>query len=117
MISSLDPSPSVTHGNERPPVEVSLPFLDTVVSGASHRIRALSALSGSLTDALDPENAAHLLERQPSRGSPPRMRSSSRSVHDEKIDALLIMPTRRPFGPLDLPGSSRPSTPARRSRT
>jgi signal transduction histidine kinase len=34
------------------------------VSGASRRLRALSALSGSLTDALDPEEAANLVEQQ-----------------------------------------------------
>ena len=31
------------------------------VSGASHRLRALSALSGSLTDALTPADAANLV--------------------------------------------------------
>ena len=34
------------------------------VSGASHRLRALAALSGSLTDALNPDDAANLVERQ-----------------------------------------------------
>jgi hypothetical protein len=34
------------------------------ISGASQRLRALSVLSGSLTDALDPEDAAQLVERQ-----------------------------------------------------
>ena len=34
------------------------------VSGASHRLRALSALSGSLTDALTPADAANLVERK-----------------------------------------------------
>jgi len=34
------------------------------ISGASQRLRALSALSGSLTDALGPEDAAQLVERQ-----------------------------------------------------
>ena len=35
-----------------------------IVSGASRRLRALSALSGSLTDALDPEEAANLVEQK-----------------------------------------------------
>jgi GAF domain-containing protein len=35
-----------------------------VVSGASRRLRALAALSGSLTDALSPEQAANLVEKQ-----------------------------------------------------
>jgi signal transduction histidine kinase len=35
-----------------------------VISGASRRLRALSALSGSLTDALHPEEAANLVERK-----------------------------------------------------
>src|SRR5687767_15786918 len=34
------------------------------VSGASRRLRALSALSGSLTDALHPEEAANLVEQK-----------------------------------------------------
>jgi signal transduction histidine kinase len=34
------------------------------VSGASRRLRALAALSGSLTDALTPEEAANLVERK-----------------------------------------------------
>jgi signal transduction histidine kinase len=34
------------------------------VSGASERLRALAALSGSLTDALGPESAANLVEQQ-----------------------------------------------------
>lgn len=34
------------------------------VSGASHRLRALAALSGSLTDALSPTDAADLVERK-----------------------------------------------------
>jgi signal transduction histidine kinase len=36
----------------------------TEISGASRRLRALAALSGSLTDALSPEDAANLVERQ-----------------------------------------------------
>ena len=34
------------------------------VSGASQRLRALAALSGSLTDALGPEDAANLVEQK-----------------------------------------------------
>src|SRR5687767_947011 len=34
------------------------------ISGASRRLRALAALSGSLTDALDPEEAADLVEQK-----------------------------------------------------
>ena len=34
------------------------------VSGASRRLRALAALSGSLTDALTPESAADLVSRR-----------------------------------------------------
>src|SRR5690242_13963246 len=34
------------------------------ISGASVRLRALAALSGSLTDALGPQDAADLVERQ-----------------------------------------------------
>lgn len=35
-----------------------------LISGASRRLRALSALSGSLTDALNPEEAANLVEQK-----------------------------------------------------
>ena len=34
------------------------------ISGASHRLRALAALSGSLTDSLSPEDAAALVEKK-----------------------------------------------------
>src|SRR5881275_3328706 len=37
---------------------------DASVSGASRRLRALAALSGSLTDALYPKEAADLVERE-----------------------------------------------------
>ena len=37
---------------------------DEVVSGASRRLRALAALSGSLTDALSPEEAANLVQQK-----------------------------------------------------
>ncbi len=36
----------------------------TPISGASRRLRALAALSGSLTDSLNPEDAANLVEQQ-----------------------------------------------------
>ena len=39
-------------------------FNNDGVSGASRRLRALAALSGSLTDALGPEEAANLVERK-----------------------------------------------------
>ena len=48
-----------------PGVELVPPFIQAYgISGASRRLRALSALSGSLTDALGPEDAAQLVERQ-----------------------------------------------------
>jgi signal transduction histidine kinase len=37
---------------------------EKVVSGASRRLRALAALSGSLTDALDPSDAVELVEKK-----------------------------------------------------
>jgi signal transduction histidine kinase len=40
------------------------PFTSDGVSGASRRLRALAALSGSLTDALGPEEAADLVEQK-----------------------------------------------------
>jgi signal transduction histidine kinase len=40
------------------------PVLAEQVSGASARLRALAALSGSLTDALGPQDAANLVEQQ-----------------------------------------------------
>jgi signal transduction histidine kinase len=49
----------------RPDVERVAPLIESFrISGASQRLRALSALSGSLTDALGPEDAAQLVERQ-----------------------------------------------------
>ena len=48
-----------------PPHTVELtPGSGEQVSGASTRLRALAALSGSLTDALGPEDAANLVEQQ-----------------------------------------------------
>lgn len=50
---------------ERPRVERGAPLVQPYpISGASQRLRALAALSGSLTDALGPEDAAQLVERQ-----------------------------------------------------
>ena len=46
------------------PVFDSAHCLDEAVSGASRRLRALATLSGSLTDALGPDEAAHLVEKQ-----------------------------------------------------
>ena len=54
--SSWGPTPRGLVQTESPP--------DSVVSGASRRLRALAALSGSLTDALGPGDAADLVERQ-----------------------------------------------------
>jgi signal transduction histidine kinase len=48
---------------EPPPLQAT-PGTHEIVSGASRRLRALSALSGSLTDALDPEEAANLVEQK-----------------------------------------------------
>jgi hypothetical protein len=47
--------------------EHALLHVDTTsipVSGASRRLRALAALSGSLTDSLDPKDAATLVEQR-----------------------------------------------------
>ena len=38
--------------------------MSELVSGASQRLRALAALSGSLTDALSPEDAVALVEHE-----------------------------------------------------
>lgn len=47
-----------------PPTYDVPPLSPEVISGASRRLRALSALSGSLTDALHPEEAADLVEQK-----------------------------------------------------
>lgn len=49
-----------------PPPDDSTPLSarPEAISGASRRLRALSALSGSLTDALHPEDAANLVEQK-----------------------------------------------------
>ncbi len=65
MISSLDDSPSVAPATGLAALDLALPLLHSVgISGASRRLRALSALSGSLTDALGPGEAAQLVELQ-----------------------------------------------------
>jgi len=62
-----DDMPRVAQPRVSPPADYHLP--PSTRSGdsshsASHRLRALAALSGSLTDALAPEEAAALIERQ-----------------------------------------------------
>ena len=65
MISSPDDQPPVAAATGLPVLALPPPpLLPEGISGASHRLRALSALSGSLTDALDPEEAAQLVELQ-----------------------------------------------------
>ena len=65
MHSSPDELPSVASATGPPALAFAPPLPSSVgISGASHRLRALSTLSGSLTDALDPEEAAHLVEMQ-----------------------------------------------------
>ena len=65
MISSLDESPPVVAATGLEALDVAPLLLHSVgISGASHRLRALSALSGSLTDALGPAEAAQLVELQ-----------------------------------------------------
>jgi len=68
-----DPSdPTAVRSRERAEYQASLPGrspaagdpIAGAISGASRRLRALAALSGSLTDALSPEDAADLVERQ-----------------------------------------------------
>ena len=64
-------TPSEHHGVRAGPRNVTRdqqPYLgyapDEVISGASRRLRALAALSGSLTDALSPEEAANLVQQK-----------------------------------------------------
>jgi signal transduction histidine kinase len=65
MISSLDDSPSVAPPIGLATLGLAPPVLHAAgISGASHRLRALAALSGSLTDALGPGEAAQLVELQ-----------------------------------------------------
>ncbi len=47
-----------------PDASIRNPLTSDGVSGASRRLRALAALSGSLTDALDPAEAADLVEQK-----------------------------------------------------
>jgi len=65
MNSSPDDPPSVAAATGFPVLALAPPLLlPESISGASYRLRALSTLSGSLTDALDPEEAAQLVELQ-----------------------------------------------------
>jgi signal transduction histidine kinase len=59
---TLPPSESLHRGPARTPPLRDVAPLPGPVSGASQRLRALAALRGSLTDALDPEEAASLVE-------------------------------------------------------
>jgi signal transduction histidine kinase len=61
--SSDVPSPSDPETSARR-TPVAQPPAAERVSGASQRLRALAVLSGSLTDALGPEDAADLVERE-----------------------------------------------------
>jgi signal transduction histidine kinase len=61
MFASAEGYESVGAGNETP--ERSR-YTSDGVSGASRRLRALAALSGSLTDALSPKEAADLVEQK-----------------------------------------------------
>jgi signal transduction histidine kinase len=64
-MSASGESRSSAPPRRRPGVERVAPLIESFgISGASQRLRALSALSGSLTDALGPEDAARLVERQ-----------------------------------------------------
>jgi len=64
--------PTAVRSRERAEYPAPLPGRSTApgdpigaaISSASRRLRALAALSGSLTDALSPEDAADLVERQ-----------------------------------------------------
>jgi hypothetical protein len=59
------------------------PVPDADRSGASRRLRALAALSGSLTDALAPKDAAELLEQKADSG-----RASFRLIGDCGLRAV-----------------------------
>ena len=58
------PAAPLTSGLVDRPALAATPGSPEVISGASRRLRALSALSGSLTDALGPEEAATLVEQK-----------------------------------------------------
>ncbi|MDQ6633798.1 MAG: hypothetical protein M3Z10_03460, partial [Gemmatimonadota bacterium] len=68
MLAPPDDLPAAALVRAPPPLdELALLHLDPTfapISGASRRLRALAALSGSLTDSLDPEDAANLVEQQ-----------------------------------------------------
>ncbi|MEO7086885.1 MAG: GAF domain-containing sensor histidine kinase [Gemmatimonadaceae bacterium] len=57
IATPVDDSPGLAYG-------VKVPSAGVFISGASRRLRALAALSGSLTDALAPREAADLVEQQ-----------------------------------------------------
>jgi signal transduction histidine kinase len=58
------PSPPVPSSQSRPSESGPASSGAAAVSGASRRLRALADLSGSLTDALGPEEAANLVEQK-----------------------------------------------------
>ena len=60
---SDDLSPSRANRGIHHP-SISTAFTSDGISGASRRLRALAALSGSLTDALNPQEAADLVEQK-----------------------------------------------------
>ena len=68
MLAPPDDLPAAASVRAPPsPDELTRLHLDPTlapISGASRRLRALAALSGSLTDSLDPEDAANLVEQQ-----------------------------------------------------
>jgi signal transduction histidine kinase len=67
LARSADSSDSETRLGSEPVARTTAPTVRSTgetVSGASRRLRALSALSGSLTDALAPEEAANLVEQK-----------------------------------------------------
>jgi signal transduction histidine kinase len=61
--ASNPPTNSPSTGTS-PAASIRNPLTSDGVSGASRRLRALAALSGSLTDALDPKEAADLVEQK-----------------------------------------------------
>ena len=65
MRSSPDDSPRVSSSRASPPLQHTARGVAEIggSQSASERLRALAALSGSLTDALAPEDAANLVER------------------------------------------------------
>jgi signal transduction histidine kinase len=58
------PGSSATIPKHQPPSEPETDNETEPVSGASRRLRALAALSGSLTDSLSPEDAVALVEKK-----------------------------------------------------